>query len=531
MANKTLAVGSSSKKIDTTVSGNLTVSTPGSGTYDALTRYTLYEADLKWGGKNFSASYGAIDAAMVPELGANRFAFLKAAGLTIEYSTDGGSTWVDYGATDAQKVGLFSNGQSFVLGKSTSKDTNTVNNQLRVTIDTGAAGIYTVLNKVAIYMSTSGNTVQVLMEKALQSTPTTYTTHLDWTGISGWSGWNILNISGITTYGNTAASQYGRLRFTFRQTAINANYTSANISKILAFGGQGWTVPSNMARNGHLYSYDSAQNATFPAKVTATGGFTGDLTGNASSATKATNDSDNNAINTTYLKLSGGTMTGVLTVKGNMYTDSYSGALNMANSNIYAVNSIYTADASDNSQEGIHFYRTATTVDTIYAASGNFYVVPNRTLGATGTAYKIYHEGNKPTKSDVGLGNVENTALSTWAGSSNLTTVSKGTIGDLAIINKGSGTINYLREDGTWQPLKATTTASLTVAGWSSNTQSVTVTGVTANNLVEVSPAPGSFDAYAKARVYCSAQAANSLTFKCTTTPTAALTVNIIIWN
>lgn len=37
------------------------------------------------------------------------------------------------------------------------------------------------------------------------------------------------------------------------------------------------------------------------------------LSGNATSATKATNDSDGNAINTTYLKKSGGTMTGTLT--------------------------------------------------------------------------------------------------------------------------------------------------------------------------------------------------------------------------
>ena len=45
----------------------------------------------------------------------------------------------------------------------------------------------------------------------------------------------------------------------------------------------GWTTPSNMARNGHLYSYDNNQNATFPAQVTATQ-FNGELNGNATSA-------------------------------------------------------------------------------------------------------------------------------------------------------------------------------------------------------------------------------------------------------
>ena len=117
------------------------------------------EAYLTWGGKNFSASYGPIDAAMIPQLGANRFAFLKAAGLDIEYSINGGETWIDYESTDAQKTGLFGNGQNFYLGKHTASGSSALEDMLRVTITTGAAGIYTVLNKIAIYMSTSGNTV------------------------------------------------------------------------------------------------------------------------------------------------------------------------------------------------------------------------------------------------------------------------------------------------------------------------------------------------------------------------------------
>ena len=59
-----------------------------------------YEANLKWGGGNFAGSFGPIDAAMVPELGANRFAFGNPEGITVEYSNDGGNTWKDYGASD-----------------------------------------------------------------------------------------------------------------------------------------------------------------------------------------------------------------------------------------------------------------------------------------------------------------------------------------------------------------------------------------------------------------------------------------------
>ena len=73
-----------------------------------------------------------------------------------------------------------------------------------------------------------------------------------------------------------------------------------------------------------------------------------------------------------------------------------------------------------------------------------------------------------------------------------------------------------------------TTTATLTTSGWSSNSQTVTVSGVTASNTVVVSPAPASYAEYSVCGVYCSAQAANSLTFTCSETPAAALTVNIM---
>lgn len=70
---------------------------------------------------------------------------------------------------------------------------------------------------------------------------------------------------------------------------------------------------------------------------------------------------------------------------------------------------------------------------------------------------------------------------------------------------------------------------TLTVAGWSSLTQTVNVSGVTADNNVIVASAPASRTAWNDAEVYCSAQAAGKLTFKCSTTPTAAVTANVVI--
>jgi hypothetical protein len=117
-----------------------------------------YEANLKWGGRNFAASYGPIDAAMISELGANRFAFGNPKGITIEYSNDAGKTWKDYGASDVQKLKLTTTGDYFVIGKV--KSSTPANDMLRITFDTtsnNGISCYTILNKFVIYISTSGS--------------------------------------------------------------------------------------------------------------------------------------------------------------------------------------------------------------------------------------------------------------------------------------------------------------------------------------------------------------------------------------
>ena len=85
-----------------------------------------------------------------------------------------------------------------------------------------------------------------------------------------------------------------------------------------------------------------------------------------------------------FLPLAGGTMTGKITAWGSKYTDDgTTGAIDMQNSNIVGLNSIYTKDASENASEGIHFYRDATHTDTLWMAGGHLYFVPNRTLAGS----------------------------------------------------------------------------------------------------------------------------------------------------
>lgn len=87
-----------------------------------------------------------------------------------------------------------------------------------------------------------------------------------------------------------------------------------------------------------------------------------------------------------YLPLSGGTLTGGLTLRNgayNYHSDTSSYGLNCSNSDICQVNSIYTADLADGATEGIHFYNTSTTWDTVTAKSGTFYFIANHTGSST----------------------------------------------------------------------------------------------------------------------------------------------------
>lgn len=280
----------------------------GNGSLAAAKELPQYEAYLEWGGKNFSGNYGPIDAAMVAELGACRTMFSKAAGLLIEYSTDSGTTWINYGASDSAKVALFSVGNSFYTGANITAGGGSPNNMLRVTLRTSAAGIYTTLNKFVIFVGSNGSTgcyctIRCRTQQNYEDDIDTWVTLADQIPIQGWTGYNVINISPTTTYGNTKNTQYGEWQFIFGSTGFSGSSTGLYINKIFGFGGMGWVTPSNMAKTGHLYSYDSLQNTTFPAQVTATAFKK--VNGTSSQFLKADGSIDSTSYGT-YSKPSGG---------------------------------------------------------------------------------------------------------------------------------------------------------------------------------------------------------------------------------
>lgn len=234
------------------------------------------EAFLSWGGQNFVGSYGPIDSAMIGDLGANRLAFMPPAGISVEYSRDSGTTWQDYGATDAQKLGLTSTGTSFIIGKADSSNKATERYMLRISLHTSDGKVYTQLNKFALYVSTNGSNGSYCTIRA--RTQNNYLNKVDkWDvfankqSIAGWSGWNIINTSTITTYGNTASSQYGEIQLIFGCTSGSTSYVGLQIQRLMGFGGVGWKTPSNRAKYGTIYSYDYNQGVVFPGALTTNG--------------------------------------------------------------------------------------------------------------------------------------------------------------------------------------------------------------------------------------------------------------------
>lgn len=231
------------------------------------------EAFLSWGGQNLAGSYGPIDAAMIGDLGANRLAFVPPAGISVEYSRDSGTTWQDYGATDSQKLALTSTGTNFIIGKADSSNKATERYMLRISLHTSEGKVYTQLNKFALYISTSGSngsycTIQARTQDNYLNKVDKWVVFANKQSISGWSGWNIINTSTITTFGNTASSQYGEIQFIFGCTSGSTSYVGLQILRLMGFGGVGWTTPSTMAKTGHIYTYDTSQNVTFPAAIT-----------------------------------------------------------------------------------------------------------------------------------------------------------------------------------------------------------------------------------------------------------------------
>lgn len=270
---RTISVGDGVTSTAASFDGSANISIPVTG---------VKEKYLTWGGRNIAGDIAPIDAAMSYLHSANRAQFIPAEAITIQYSNNSGSTWLDYGALAEQKQQIFSSpdGGACFVGKHTTTATTTLQDQLRIIINADDANIYTTLKTILICWTTGGGENTITIEKAYRNTPTNFTTVIKDYPIRGGSGWNSY------TYNDTFGGYPGQnqpiiLRLTFKVTKI-PTWGTCGVYNILMLGVNAWKTPSKMANSGHLYSWDMNQNAFFPGQITAT-----KFRGNATSADSA----------------------------------------------------------------------------------------------------------------------------------------------------------------------------------------------------------------------------------------------------
>lgn len=260
------------------------------------------QSAIGWGGYSVASNVTPIGAAMSAMHSANRIAFLDPDAINIEYSNNAGSTWTSYGAANADKIKLvtFQDAVSFNLGKSGEASTN---NKLRITLTASTTSkmyFYTLAVKLLINVSTSGHGMNVLIERKTGESGASWNS-IGTYDLAGWSGWNDIPLYTVIGGSSNQASQPWQLRFTFNCTSVDASYKNSlsNVLSLKLFGVTNWVGASTLASTGNLYSYDWQQNATFPAKVTATG-FSGPLTGNATTASGIKDSANSSTITASY---------------------------------------------------------------------------------------------------------------------------------------------------------------------------------------------------------------------------------------
>lgn len=245
----------------------------------ATAYHTHDTSSISAGNANYAGWAGPIESAHIDVLRANRLAFLPASGVKVEYSVDGGTTWIDYGANDAQKASLFAmrmgSATPFYTGKHTKAAECTTKDQLRITVT--PVDRYASVNMLYLWMSVAGTSATVNISRSTIGAKETFTDVRTDVPISGWSGPNEIRFSQGTFGGDsTQTSNQYAYRFTFKNKADGKG--SVCVMDIRMYGPSAWGVPNSMMEKDHIYNWDANQNVQFPAQVTATR-FNGSSTG------------------------------------------------------------------------------------------------------------------------------------------------------------------------------------------------------------------------------------------------------------
>lgn len=142
-------------------------------------------------------------------------------------------------------------------------------------------------------------------------------------------------------------------------------------------------------------------------------------------------------------------------------------------------------------------------------------------------------EGQVLTKGESGPEWADNPGMTQAAADARYLRLSGGTMTGALTLN-GNPSADNQAANKAYVDSKAPKYVSVTLSasGWASNSQTVTVQGVVADEtkqLIQPMPTVASQSAYIEAGILCTAQAAGQLTFTCSTVPTADLQLYVVI--
>lgn len=212
------------------------------------------------------ASTGSVMPVHAAFMGAGRClsAFLPPSGIKLEYSNDGGDTWLDYGTRDAHKRKLASmpnprNG--YRLGGPNAS--GALGDMLRVTYEP-SDGRYGLVQSALVWVSTNGGSDLLCgVETSTMGEKGTWVERVAPVEMSGWSGPNVVDLPRLTFGGfeDQTGNTYG-WRFTFAKKADVPGKTP-EVCTIDLYGTSVWNPVNEMMRTGHLYTWDDEGNGHF----------------------------------------------------------------------------------------------------------------------------------------------------------------------------------------------------------------------------------------------------------------------------
>ena len=236
-------------------------------------------------------------------LRADRTSFLPPSQIIIESSTDAGVTWKDAGVSDTNKARLFT-GQRPSISIPLKAGVKSTDCMIRITVtgmrynvpvNTPEVDKYQYWNSAYVqsteryftaedcwvWLSSVADRIYMKVEKATGANPNSWS--LDREAYqSGWSGGNYASLSGNTFGGGTTQTgNFWNWRFTFRTCTTSNNFNDAQLSSSYASSAQVinhikvsgrnvWSYTNNYMYHDHLYNWDENQNAFFPATVRGT---------------------------------------------------------------------------------------------------------------------------------------------------------------------------------------------------------------------------------------------------------------------